>query len=98
MRRKEYLRLVRHTDSIDEGHEASASYRDEGTFSASLWAAGETDQREGGRKRAMLFASQKIKLNDDDRLVQGATTYRVVWARSFTRHTEALIEEEDTPA
>lgn len=98
MRRPQYLKLLRYRSTIDEGHEASASYRDEGNFPASIWDAAPADQREGVRPRHMLFASPIIRLYAHDRLMKDDTSYRVVWARTYTRHTEALIEEEQEPA
>jgi len=83
---------------MNEQHETSVSYEDEGSFSASLWAAHNTDQRGGGKKRYMIFSSPQTTLNADDHLERKGTMYRVIWARNYTRHTEALIEEEDMPA
>jgi len=98
MRRPFYLRLLRYHDGIDEGHEPCVNYLDEGSFPASIWAASASEQREGERPRHLLFASPKIRLAAQDRLTHEEKTYRVLWARSYTRHTEALIEEEEEPA
>jgi len=94
MRRKEALRLLKRTLSLDESHACKATYHDAGTFTASLWPAGKTGQSSTMKERLFLIGKTDIYMEEHDRIESAKVLYRILWVRRFPKHAEALLERE----
>lgn len=95
MKRKEALRLLKRTLSLDERHACTATYTDAGMFRASLWPAGKTGQSIMMRERLLLIGRSDVSMEENDRVESAKGLYRILWVRRFPKHEEALLEKED---
>lgn len=98
MRRKEELRFLKRTLSLDESHNWTATYRAEGTFWASLGPAEKRNQSGAMKERLILIGKNDAAIEEGDRIESSRGIYRTLWIRSFPKHTEALLEKEDPKA
>ena len=96
MSRRQTVKLLKRGLTPDGNYALSASWEDAGSFEASLWPARKTGQREGRGEQYLLVAKAGIDLEAYDRIETAQRLYRVLWVRTFPKHTEALLEKETT--
>ncbi len=96
MRKRQRVRIAKRGLTPDSNFALSASWEDGGSFEASLWPAKKTGQREGRGERYLLVARPGTDIEQYDRIEGPGGLYRVLWVRVFPKHTEAMLEKENT--
>ena len=94
MSRRQRVKRLKRGLTPDVHFALTAVYEDKGTFQASLWPAKKTGQREGLGEWYLLVAKPGIDLQAYDRIEGPQGLFRVLWVRSFPKHTEAMLEKE----
>ena len=95
MKGERELRLWKRSLGLDAGRNIAASYTDGGSFWARLWPAAYERRGDGGRPRFLLVGDNNPPIEEGDRIEEGLLRYRALRVRSFPKHVEALVEEEE---
>ncbi len=94
MRKKEEIRFLKRSLTLNESNAITASYEEKGYFKVSLLPTKEVDQRTGLKRRYLLIGKRSIDIEENDMIEGKGGLYRVLRVSDFQKYREALLEKE----